>query len=116
MKNLTIKTAIKLGFNFENSDFETKEEFEKEIIEFLFENSNKLKRVNEECEVTGSGNRQYVSHGDYESSGEIITYGYDFWRTRKGTRIYHSQFMRIEDDGQPVSVNLYFKMVKTNFN
>lgn len=116
MKNLTIQTAIKLGYNFENANFETIEEMEKEIIEFLHENSSKLRRVNEECEVRVHGNSQYVSYDDYSSSGEILEYGPGYWSKRVGTRVYHSEFMRIEKDGLPVSVNLYQKVIKTHLN
>jgi hypothetical protein len=106
MKTQTIKTAIRLEFDFEGQDFETKESFEELIVDFLNENVNLLPRINERCEVTGSGNRQQVSHGDFESFGEIIDWGYYHFKKRQ--RAYHSNFLRIDEKtGNCYNVNLY---------
>ena len=76
MKTLTLQKAIEIGFDYENSEFETREEFEKEVINFLNDNVDSLERKEEdECKVSQSGRRQSVSYGDFESSGEIISWG-----------------------------------------
>lgn len=106
MKNLTITTAIKLGFDFENTTFNTVEEMEKEILEFLHENQDKIKKVeNHFCEVTQHGNSQNVSFGDFTSSGDIIHWS-DYSYKRK-QRIYHSEFMDVNKDGSVVRIKLY---------
>ena len=97
MKNLTIKTAIEIGFDFENADFENKDELVVMVIEFLNENIDKLPTQENECEVSGSGNKQNVNHGDYSSSGEILQYGYDYWKTPADFKHYHSSFLHIDE-------------------
>lgn len=106
MTNKTVLAAIKIGFDFGVADFETKEEFEKSIIDFLHENSDKIKRSQSHfCEVTNSRNVQHVSFGNFESTGEIVRWS-DYWGKRK-QRIYHSNFVDFENDGTPILIKLY---------
>lgn len=102
--NKTIQAAMRIGFDFSNVDLS--EDLDKQIIDYLHENSEKLPRVNEFCEVSQSGNSQYVSFGDFNSSGDIVRYS-DYYGKRK-QRIYHSEFLYIdENSGKPFSMNLY---------
>ena len=101
--NKTILAAIKIGFDF--SDADLSENLDGQIMDFLNENSTKLKRENHFCEVSQHGNGQYVSFGDFNSSGDIVRYS-DYWGKRK-QRIYHSEFLHICEDGQPININLY---------
>lgn len=94
MKNQTIVTALKLGFDYENSDFETKEELESSIMDFLRDHMNELPKLKDYCEVTGSGSRQNVNYGDYCASGEIMQYE-PFGRKH---RVYHSSFLEIDQE------------------
>lgn len=108
MKNLTIKTAINLGFDYENSDFETKEELEQEIMNFLAEHLNKLPKVKvtEEVVVTGAGYRQNVNYMDYTCSGEIIQWSREL-NSKPRHKIWHSSFFDILENGQPVEMMLF---------
>ena len=52
MKNTIINQAISLGFDFEQFDSETTvEEITTAMMEFFFENSDKLERLEDECIV-----------------------------------------------------------------
>lgn len=96
MKNLTITTAVKLGFDFENSDFETKEEMRQKIFDFLNENLDKIKRSKSDfCKVNGSGTRQFVNFGDFNSSGEIVDWSAYYGQRKQ--RIYHSEYLGIDE-------------------
>jgi hypothetical protein len=96
MKNLTITTAIKLGYDFDNASFETIEEMEQEIVNFLNENQDKIKKSKVDfCEVNGHGNSQFVNYGPFNSSGEIVNWS-DYYGQRK-QRIYHSEFLGIDE-------------------
>lgn len=101
----TIQTAIRLGFEYADSKFSSKEEFENDIIDFLNENSDKIKKVEKHfCEVTG-GRNQHVSFGDYWADGEIVDWSYYYHKRKQ--RIYHSDFIDYKEDGTPVKVLLY---------
>lgn len=101
--NKTVIAAIKIGFDFANIDLS--EDLEKQLIDFLHENSEKLKPENHFCEVKQHSNGQYVSFGNFNSSGDIVRYS-DYWGKRK-QRIYHSDFLHINEDGTPVNIRLY---------
>ena len=45
MKNLTILKALEIGFSYEDSNFETREELEQEIIDFLSGNLDELEQL-----------------------------------------------------------------------
>lgn len=106
MKNKTITTVIKLGYDFETSSFETIEEMEKEIIQFLHENTDKLPVIKDFCEVNQSGRNQYVHYGDFNISGEIVEWS-SYYGKRK-QRIYHSDFLHIDEKtGECFKMMLY---------
>ena len=108
MQNKTIQTAIKIGFDFSQFDDDEIQlcEVYQKIIEFLSENSDKLKKAYDKCEVSGNGHRQNVNHGDYSSSGEIINWS-DFYGEKRKRKIYHSEYMMIDNNGTPLSMNLW---------
>lgn len=116
MKNATILQALEIGFDFENSTFEDKEELQKEIIEFLNENVELLPRTEDECEVNGNSNKQFVNHGDYSSSGEILQYGPDYWYLESGSKIFHSNYLLIDGDGKCYNMNLYQVVTENEYN
>jgi len=116
MKNLTLQTAIQLGFDYENAEFETKEELNELIIDFLNDNLNKLPKVNEHCEINQHGRNQFVNwasltyDGDYSTSGELFNYSRDYQQAKKGTRFYYANFLVIhKTTGKPFNMNLYIK-------
>lgn len=113
MKNATIKQAIELGFDFENSDFETKEEMEQKILTFFFENDNLLPRKTDECPIDQHGRHQSVSYFnvnfgiDYRSDGEITNYSHvnPFGKMK---RFYHSSVVGIDTKtGKAYRFDLY---------
>ena len=106
MKNKTLTAAMKLGFDFENADFDSKEELQGLIMQFLNESESKIKNIeNQFCEVTSNGRSQNVSFGDFTSSGRIVNYS-EYYRKRK-QRIYHTSIVTIDKDGAPVIIRLY---------
>lgn len=105
MKNKTLLAAFKIGFDYENSDFESQEEFEQIVFDFLNENVERLEQIEDECEVTGDSRGQNVNYGDFTSSGEIIQWR-DWWYEPR-QKIYHSNFLYINDDGQPLQMKLW---------
>lgn len=105
MKNLTVLTAINLGFDFSKFEDETFDEIQREIFEFLSDNSSKLEKEYDEVEVNVNGHRQYVNHGDFSSSGDIVDWSY-YWGKPK-QKVFHSEYMLIKDDGTPISMNLW---------
>jgi len=105
MKTKTLLIALKLGFDFENSSFEDRDELETEVIEFLSENIEKLPKLKDFCEVSQNGRLQNVNYGNFVSSGEILDYS-SYYGKRK-QRIYHSSFLHIEADGSAYEMKLY---------
>lgn len=117
MKTLTLKKALEIGFDYENSNFETRDELEQEIMDFLSKNEDKLEQREDECEVTSHGRSQHVSYKGFESSGEIIQYGIDYWRTPADTKHFHSSFLEIDEEtGYPYCMNLYQLTGKNEYN
>lgn len=56
IKNTIITQAIALGFDFEQFTSETElKEVEQAMVDFFNENSDKLERIEDECEVTTNG-------------------------------------------------------------
>lgn len=96
MKNLTLNTAIKLGFDYENSIFESKEDLDQLVIDYLSENTAKLPKLKDYCEVISHGRGQHVNFGNYSCSGEIMQY--DIYGRRH--RVYHSNFLYIDEQGK----------------
>jgi hypothetical protein len=104
MKNQTLKDALRIGFSIEDISFESSEEFEKMVIDYLNENTERLPKLRDFCEVNGHGDRQYVNYGDFYSSGEIMHY--DLYARKH--RIYHSSFLYIEEQsGKCYQMNLW---------
>lgn len=116
MKNSTIKQAIELGFDFENLDNETTiDEINKELTDFAIENSDKLPVEEDECEVTSSGRSQNVNYGDYTSSGEIVDFS-AHWCDAPDTKVYHSDFVAMDKDGEFYLMKLYYLVGETDYN
>ena len=104
MKNQTLKDALRIGLDIESLSFESNEEFDQLVINFLNENTDRLPKKRNYCEVTGHGNSQHVSYESYSSSGEIMTYK-PFYRKH---RIYHSSFLYIDEQtGKCYQMNLW---------
>jgi hypothetical protein len=116
MKNLTLKTAINLGFDFENSEFEDKKELEQQVIEFLNDNVEKLPKKYDHHEISQHGKNQFINWGSfdfedsYSSSGELFDFSdRDFQNAKKGSRFYYTNFLVIDKQGKCFNMNLYFK-------
>lgn len=105
MQNKTIITAIQLGYNLNETQANTLDELHEEVMYYLNENSSLLEKQYEECEVTSHGNSQNVSFGDFTSSGHIVDWSEYYYKERQ--RIYHSDFLYIEEDGTPVVIVLW---------
>jgi len=114
-KNSVITQAISLGFDFEQFTIETDlQEVGQTIIEFFNENSEKLERIEDECEVTTSGRSQSVNYDDYSSSGEIVDFSNN-WSKSPETKVYHSNFV-MEQNGEMKNMNLYYLVGETDYN
>jgi hypothetical protein len=105
MKTITFKTAIILGFDYGNSSFDTREELEQLIVNFLNDNVEKLPKLKDFCEVHQHNHNQHVSYGNFFSSGEIVDWTSHY--NRRKHRIYHSSFLHIENDGRCYEMKLY---------
>lgn len=117
MKNATIKKAIEIGFDYEKSEFENRQEFEQEIMGFLNENQDELEKREDECDVTGHGNTQSVNYGNFTSSGEIINYDTDFFKLPANTKYFHSKFLDVDKKtGEPFQMCLYELVRKNDWN
>lgn len=115
MKNTIINQAISLGFDFEQFDSETTVEvITTAMMEFFFENSDKLERLEDECEVSCNGRGQHVSYGDFESSGEIVAFSENRHKAPE-TKVFHSDFV-MEDNGVMKNMNLYYLVGETDYN
>lgn len=114
-KNTIIAQAIALGFDFEQFDAETElKEVEQVMMDFFNENSDKLERIEDECEVTSNGRSQHVSYGDFWSDGEIIRFS-DHWHKDPKTKVFHSNFV-MEENGVMKNMNLYYLVGETREN
>lgn len=117
MKTLTLQKAIEIGFDYENSEFETREELEQLVVDFLHENTDKLSIREDECEVSQHGRSQSVNYKNFSSSGEIISWSYDLWYKPADHKIYHSDFLEIDEKtGEPYKMNLYCFVGENEYN
>jgi hypothetical protein len=106
MKNKTIIAALYLGFTFDKFSKETElSEVYQSLMDFLMDNQNELPKEYDECEVSGNGSRQYVNHGDFSSSGEIIDWHYYYDKPRQ--KVEHSSYVIIAEDGTPMEMVLW---------
>lgn len=114
-KNTIIAQAITLGFDFEQFEEETTvEEINRALVDFFNENSEKLERVEDECEVTNNGRTQHVSYRYFWSDGEIVDFSSN-WDKSPETKVFHSDFV-MEDAGVMKNMNLYYLVGETNYN
>jgi len=114
-KNTIIAQAITLGFDFEQFEEEiTVEEINRALVDFFNENSEKLERLEDECEVTNNGRTQHVSYGDFWSDGEIVDFSSN-WHKAPETKVFHSDFV-MEDNGLMKNMNLYYLVGETDCN
>jgi hypothetical protein len=115
IKNTIITQAIALGFDFEQFTAETElQEVEQAMVDFFNENSDKLERIEDECEVTTNGRSQHVSYGDFWSDGEIVDFSSN-WSKSPEIKVFHSDFV-MEQDGVMKNMNLYYLVGETDFN
>jgi hypothetical protein len=115
IKNTIITQAIALGFDFEQFTSETElQEVEQAMIDFFNENSDKLERIEDECEVTSNGRTQHVSYGDFWSDGEIVDFSSN-WHKSPETKVFHSDFV-MEQGGIMKNMNLYYLVGETEYN
>lgn len=115
IKNTIITQAIALGFDFEQFTAETElQEVEQAMVDFFNENSDKLERIEDECEVTTNGRTQHVSYGDFWSDGEIVDFSAN-WSKSPETKVFHSDFV-MEQDGVMKNMNLYYLVGETEYN
>lgn len=114
-KNTIISQAIALGFDFSQFDAETElQEVEQAMMDFFNENSGKLERIEDECEVKSNGRSQHVSYGDFWSDGEIVDFSAN-WREDPETKVFHSDFV-MEDNGVMKNMHLFYKVGETDYN
>lgn len=114
-KNTIIAQAITLGFDFEQFEEETTvEEINQALVDFFNENSEKLERLEDECEVTNNGRTQHVRYGDFWSDGEIVDFSSN-WHKSPETKVFHSDFV-MEDAGVMKNMNLYYLVGETDYN
>lgn len=116
MKANTMKQAIEIGFDFDAFENETTlEEMERAMIEFLRENIEILPIEEEECEVRTSGGSQNVSHGDYTCSGYIVDFS-KHWFDEPETKVFHSSYLQIDEQGNAKNMKLYYLVGATVYN
>lgn len=114
VQNSVINQAINLGCDF--SDFnEYSFDLNDFLVEFFIENSAKLPQLYDECDIITHGNSQSVIYGDYSCSGQIIEFS-KHWTDDPGTKIYHSAFLVLDDDGLIKQMNLYYIVPETIYN
>jgi hypothetical protein len=114
-ENTIIAQAITLGFDFSNfSNDDSVQEIENALYDFFNENSEKLERLEDECDVTGHGISQNVSYKDYTSSGNIVDFS-ENWHHSPETKVFHSDFI-MEDQGVMKNMNLYYLVGETDYN
>lgn len=116
IKNTIISQAIKLGFDFEQfSNDADLQEVSQALMDFFNENSHKLPRLEDECEVTNNGRTQHVSYGDFWSDGEIVDFSAN-WHKSPETKVFHSDFVMEDSDGLMKNMNLYYVVGETDYN
>ena len=115
IKNTIITQAISLGFDFEQFTDDTNlKEVNQVLLDFFSENSEKLPRLEDECEVTNNGRTQHVSYGDFWSDGEIVDFSAN-WGKAPETKVFHSDFV-MEDEGIMKNMHLYYLVGETEYN
>jgi hypothetical protein len=114
LENSIIKQAIELGCDFSDfNDFDySLNDF---LVEFFIENSEKLNQLYDKCDVLTYGNSQSVTYKDYTCSGQIVDFS-QHWADEPGTKVYHSQFLILDDDGLIKQMNLYYVVPQTIYN
>lgn len=116
IKNTIIRQAIELGFDFEQFTNDTDlQEVNQTLIDFFNENSGKLPRLEDECEVTNNGRTQHVCYVDFWSDGEIIDFS-NHWSKSPDTKIFHSDFVMEDNDGLMKNMHLYYLVGETEYN
>lgn len=116
IKNTIIRQAIELGFDFEQFTNDADlQEVSEALMDFFNENSDKLPRLEDECEVTSNGRTQNVSYGDFWSDGEIVNFS-DNWHKSPETKVFHSDFVMEDADGLMKNMNLYYLVGETDYN
>lgn len=114
--NTILKQLIDLDFNFGQFSDKTKvEEIKIAILQFFYDNLDKLDEIEDECNVNGSGNQQHVIYKNFRSDGRIIDFS-QHWHEKPDTKIYHSNFPYIDDDGNVKNMKLYYVMEKNEYN
>lgn len=115
IKNTIISQVIALGFDFEQFSAETElREVEEAMIDFFNENSEKLERVEDECNVQTSGRSQYVIYCDYRTDGDIVDFS-ENWHKSPKTKVFHTNFL-MEKDNLIKNMYLYYLVGKTEHN
>ena len=114
IKNTIIQQAIALGFQFEMSDFETKEELTDELFEFFYDRLEDLPQIEDECEVYSNGRGQSVNYQDYVSSGNIVDFS-ENWHKSPEHKVFHSEFI-IAHEGLMKKMRLYYYVGETDYN
>jgi hypothetical protein len=115
-KNTIIQQAISLGLDFEQFTHDaTIEEIAKQMLDFFSENSEKLERIEDECEVSSNGRSQHVRYGDFWSDGEIVDFSSSWGKTPE-TKVFHSDFVMEDEDGLMKNMHLYYLVGETEYN
>lgn len=117
LKNKIIAQAFELGFSFEDIDHDlTLEELNGLIYDFFNENSHRLERLEDECEVIGNDRTQHVSYGDFWADGELVDWSAN-WHNSPDTKVFHSDFiMEDKTDGLMKCMHLYYLVGETDYN
>ena len=116
IKNTIISQAIELGFDFEQFTNDADlQEVNQALMDFFKENSDKLSRLEDECEVTSNGRNQHVSYGDFWSDGEIVDFSAN-WHKAPETKIFHSDFVMEDTDGLMKNMHLYYLVGENDYN
>ena len=116
IKNTIISQAIELGFDFEQFTNDADlQEVSQALMDFFNENSEKLPRLEDECEVTNNGRSQHVSYGEFWSDGEIVDFSAN-WHKSPETKVFHSDFVMEDADGLMKNMHLYYLDGETDYN
>ena len=116
IKNTIISQAIDLGFDFEQFTIDADlQEVSEALVDFFNENSEKLPRLEDECEVTNNGRSQHVSYGEFWSDGEIVDFSAN-WHKSPETKVFHSDFVMEDADGLMKNMHLYYLVGETDYN
>jgi hypothetical protein len=117
IKNTIIRQAIELGFDFEQfTNAADLKEVSETLMDFFIENSDKLPKLEDECEVTSNGRTQHVSYGNFWSDGEIVHFSDNSHKSPE-TKVYHSHFVMEDDtEGLMKTMHLYYLVGETDYN